>query len=216
VNFRRLRLGIGLAIGLSIATAAVGLAQTAPLPPPPAPSGAGTAAPVFTTPSATAAPSVVPTFFATAAPTIAPVATSSPAGPRRGRRAPGPAASGPSPSPAPSDTPEPPQFSTLDGIWEIELQPLGKRLATYSHLSIAITGAAINGYWEHDPHKTRSPMTGTFDGRLISMTVKLADGTTPSFSGYVENFADMVGIFKSSDKDVNGTAFTAQHRKKLK
>jgi hypothetical protein len=58
-------------------------------------------------------------------------------------------------------------------------------------------------------------MTGTFDGRLISMSVPMPDGSTTSFSGYVENFADMVGIFKVSDKD-NGTAFTAQHRKKQK
>jgi hypothetical protein len=92
---------------------------------------------------------------------------------------------------------------------------MGKRLALYSHISIATTGADIKGYWEHDPHKTRSPMTGTFDGRLISMTIELPDGSKPSFNGYVENFADMVGIFHASDTDA-GTAFTAQHRKKMK
>jgi hypothetical protein len=47
------------------------------------------------------------------------------------------------------------------------------------------------------------------------MDVTLPDGTTQSFSGYVENFADMVGLFRTSEKDA-GTAFTGQHRKKYK
>jgi len=150
-----------------------------------------------------------PSSPAGAAPT--PAASPS-AGPRRGRRAPGPASSA---GADPSATPEPPQFTTLDGIWEIEMQPLNKRLAIYSHLSVAVTGSTISGYWEHSPGRTKSKMTGTFDGRLISMDVTNADGTTSQFSGYVENFADMVGLFHAGDKDA-GMAFTAQHRKKLK
>jgi hypothetical protein len=210
VNVSPLRLGIAFAVILSVASATVGLAQTgsAPLPPPPTPSASG---------AATTAPAAAITPAPTAAPTLAPVATpfASPSGgPRRGRRAPGPAASS-SASAAPSDTPEPPQFTTLDGIWEVEMQPLGQRLARYSHIEITSTGADIKGYWEHDPHKTRSPMTGTFDGRLISMTIELPDGTKPSFSGYVESFGDMVGIYHATDTDA-GTAFTAQHRKKIK
>ena len=43
----------------------------------------------------------------------------------------------------------------------------------------------------------------------------MPNGTTTTFSGYVENFADMVGMFRTSDKDP-GTAFTAEHRKKMK
>lgn len=211
MNFSRLRLGIGFAVLLSVASATVGLAQTgpAPLPPPPTPSGAASAATAVPAPAVTAAPTAAPS----AAPSLTPVPTASPGGPRRGRRAPGPAASS-SASASPSETPEPPQFTTLDGIWEIELQPLGKRLATYSHISITTTGASIAGYWEHGGN-TRSPMTGTFDGRLITMTITLPDGTKPSFSGYVENFGDMVGLFHATDTDA-GTAFTAQHRKKLK
>jgi hypothetical protein len=58
-------------------------------------------------------------------------------------------------------------------------------------------------------------MTGTFDGRLISMSVTMPNGQTMTFNGYVETFADMVGLYKTSDKD-SGTAFTAQHRKKMK
>jgi hypothetical protein len=210
VNFSRLRLGIGFAVVLSVASATVGLAQTgsAPLPPPPVPTANG---------AATLPPAAAVTPGPTAAPTFAPTPTPVPSPserPRRGRRAPGPAASS-SASAAPSDTPEPPQFTTLDGIWEVEMQPLGQRLAIYSHIDITSTGADIKGYWEHDPHKTRSPMTGTFDGRLISMTIELPDGSKPTFSGYVESFGDMVGIYHATDTDA-GTAFTAQHRKKLK
>jgi hypothetical protein len=187
VNFSRLRLGIVLAAAFGIATAAAGLAQPGPSRPAP--------------------------LMVAQADSANPLATPS-AGPRRGRRAPNPNASG-SPSPAPSDTPEPPQFTTLDGIWEIELQPVGKRLATYWHLSVNTTGANIIGYFQTGRKKDKYPMTGTFDGRLISMTVTMPDGTTPTFTGYVESFGDMVGLYRTSDKD-SGTAFTGQHRKKLK
>jgi hypothetical protein len=196
VNFSRLRLVIGLAIVLGIATATAGFAQY----------NANPDAPIVP-PAATPVPNI--SAPPTAVPTPAPSG-----GPRRGRRAPSPASSG-SPAPNSSDTPEPPQFTTLDGVWEVEIQPLGRRLANYSHLGIISTGADVAGYYEHDPHKTRSPMKGTFDGRLISLQITMPDGSTASFTGYVENFADMVGIFRTSDKDT-GVAFTAEHRKKLK
>ena len=189
MNFSRLRLGIGFAVLLGIATATAGLAQYGSAP---------------QTPAAVVAQ----------VPTNTPSAQAS-AGPRRGRRAPGPAASG-SPSPGPSDTPQPPQFTTLDGVWEVEMQPLGRRLAVYSHLNITTTGATITGSWQNGSKKTTTlPMTGTFDGRLISMTVTMPNGTSSTFSGYVETFADMVGLYRTSDKDP-GMAFTAEHRKKLK
>jgi hypothetical protein len=190
VNFRRLYLGIVSAFVIAVATAAAGLGQTVLQPndelPQPLP--------------------------ATAAPVTPAPATS--AGPKRGHRTKAPDA-GPTPSAEPSDTPEPPQFSTLDGIWEVEMQPLGSRLARYSHLSISVTGSTISGYYEHAPGRTRSAMTGTFDGRLISMQITMPNGTTAQMSGYVESFADMVGLFHTSDTDP-GTAFTAQHRKKIK
>jgi hypothetical protein len=56
-------------------------------------------------------------------------------------------------------------------------------------------------------------MVGTFDGRLISMTVTLADGSTATFSGYVEDFDNMVGMYRLNGKDP-GTAFTGEHRKR--
>jgi len=185
VNFPRLRLGLGFALVFVVATATAGFAQSGLTP-------------------NDEIPQPLP---ATAAPTPS-------AGPHRGHRAPGPAASS-SASAEPSDTPEPPQFTTLDGVWEVEMQPLGRKLALYSHLSIATTGSTISGYYEHLPGKTRSAMTGTFDGRLISMNITMPDGTTTQFSGYVENFGDMVGLYRTGDKDP-GTAFTAQHRKKQK
>jgi len=141
---------------------------------------------------------------------------SPPPAPTRGRRRPNPNASGsPNPKASPSETPEPPQFNTLDGTWEIELQPLGQRLATYTHVYITATGANLTGYYLTTGDKTKKyPMSGSFDGRLISMTVALPTGAA-TFNGYVETFADMVGIYKKNDTDP-GTAFTAEHRKKNK
>ena len=205
MNFSRLRLGIGFAVVLGLATATAGLAQF----------GSNPEAPI---PVATAAPNVTaPPTAAPTTPATAETSSPTPSGrPRRGHRAPSPASSG-SPGPTPSDTPEPPQFTTLDGIWEIEMQPIGKRLATYSHLGITATGANVTGYWERDAKKKQLhvPLTGTFDGRLIALSATLPDGTTATFSGYVEGFSDMVGLFRTSDKDP-GTAFTAEHRKKLR
>jgi hypothetical protein len=186
VNFSRLRLGMGIVLLLGIVTATAGLPQIVP------PGG------------------VIDNNYSTPTPVPA-------GGPRRGKRAPGPEASGsPSAKASPSDTPEPPQFTTVDGIWEVEAQPLGKRLANYTHLSLNATGPNIIGYWQTGGVKApKFPVTGTFDGRLISLTATMADGSSASFSGYVENFGDMVGILRRSDKDP-GTAFTAEHRKKLK
>ena len=145
---------------------------------------------------------------------VSPAPTASPSpGPRRGKRAAG--QPGGVDTPPPTSTPEPPQFDTLDGIWEVELQPVGRRLATYTHLSITTTGANITGYVQAGPKSSKAPMTGTFDGRLISMTATMPDGSTATFNGYVETFADMVGLYRTSDKD-QGTAFTAEHRKRVK
>lgn len=185
MNFSRLRLGMGIVLLLGLVTATAGLPQIVP------PGGVQNG--IYNTP------------------------TPQPSGPTRGKRAPGPGASGsPTPRPSPSETPEPPQFTTIDGIWEVEAQPIGKRLATYTHLSLNSTGPNIIGYWQRGGRSApKYPVSGTFDGRLISLTVTMPDGSAATFSGYVENFGDMVGILRTSDKDP-GTAFTAEHRKKLK
>jgi len=185
VNLSRLRLAAGFVALTFVAMAAVGLAQSGPGPAPAADSGAG--------PAASASP-----------------------GPQRGKRAPKPSSSA-----GPSETPQPPQFTTLDGVWEIELQPLGKRLATYSHMTIATEGNTLSGHWLSSGVGKRhlfartSPMTGTFDGRLISMSVTLPNGNVATYSGYVDNFADIVGMYHANDEDP-GTAFTAEHRRKVK
>jgi hypothetical protein len=141
-----------------------------------------------------------------------PVPVPSPSGrPRRGRRA-GPAP-GSSPNATPTDTPEPPQYTTLEGSWEIELQPQFQRLADYSFMTIRVNGSNLTGAWVHGAKHTSSPMIGTFDGHLISMTVTLPDGSAANFAGYVEDFDNMVGMYRTSDRDP-GTAFTGQHRKK--
>ena len=233
MNFRRLRTGLGLVAFLTIATAGAGVAQlgtnpNAP-PPPPLPNinpNAGsqsTNAPVpgpSLSPNAVqsaivpAGPSPVPTALATAAPptvTGSPTPAPSPSGrPRRGRKA---APSG-TPSPEASDTPAPPEFKTLDGVWEIELQPIGHRLANYQHFSLVQTGSSLSGYWEHNPNRTKTPITGSFDGRLFQVNAAVTGGTV-NFSGYIENMADMVGMQHLTAGDA-GIAFTAQHRQKEK
>jgi hypothetical protein len=217
VNFRRLRTGLGLVAFLVVATAGAGIAQVganpnAP-PPPPLPSANATAtAPPTSAPTAgsTLAPVAVPP---TAAPATAATPTPFPSPssrPRRGHRS----APASSPSPDASDTPEPPQFQTLDGIWEVELQPLGHRLATYQHFMIVQQGSTLSGYWQHAPHQTKTPITGTFDGRLIQINAAVGNGTV-TFTGYVQNMGDMVGMQHLTAGDV-GIAFTAQHRKKDK
>ena len=105
----------------------------------------------------------------------------------------------------------------FSACWRSPAWPLGQRLANYTHVVIATTGANLTGTYLTAGAKgkgTKYPMTGSFDGRLISMTVSLPAGDA-TFNGYVETFADMVGIYKKNDADP-GTAFTAEHRKKVK
>lgn len=192
-----------LAVG-GTAVAAVGQsgpAGQATPPPPPPPNGnvatpgtlIGTPAPAAATPAA-------------ARPTATPAPTQAPGG-RRGRRA-----ATPEPAASASETPEPPQFSTMDGVWEVQLQPLGTARAIYSHLAIAQKGDQLSGTWLRE-NKQKLPFTGTFDGRLFKLTT--TDGkTTWTFSGYAENYSDMVGLMQTADPKDKGTPFTASHRKK--
>ena len=156
-------------------------------------------------PSAAAHPPV-PVQVAQLGATIPPAAT---AAPRRGRRA--PASPGPSPAASPTNSPVPAQFSTLDGIWEVEVQPVASR-TQYSHLKIVQNGNTVGGYWQHDPHLTRSAFTGTFDGRLFQFVIDLGGGKSATMSGYAENFSDFVGMLRMSDG--TATPFTAEHRRK--
>ncbi len=205
MNFRRLRTGLGLVAFFLVAAAGASVAQVgtnpnAPPPPPLPVINQNATNPSTSTPLPAAAPAV----------TAAPLASPSPAArPRRGHKAPAS-----TPSPDVTDTPAPPEFKTLDGIWEIELQPIGHRLANYQHFSIVQTGNTLSGYWEHDPNRTKSPITGTFDGRLIQISADVKGGTV-TFGGYVENMGDIVGMQHLAPGDV-GIAFTAQHRKKEK
>jgi hypothetical protein len=196
---------VGLAALALGGTAAAQVGQQAPStpPPPPPPNGSvatpgtliGTPAPAGTAP-ALAIPSASP--------------SPAPAG-RRGRRNATPA---PSPEASPSDTPEPPQFQTMDGVWEVQLQPPLTARAIYSHLYITQKGDQLTGTWVRD-NKTKVPFTGTFDGRLFKLN--LTDGkSTWTMAGYAENFGDMVGLLTTADPKDKGTPFTAAHRKKEK
>lgn len=240
MNYRQLALvGVAaLALGGTTAVAQVAQqsppsAQVTPAPPPP-PNGS------VSTPSTPVGASPAPAITIPPAPSQAPNAA--PAGGRRGRR--GAPASGASPAASPSETPEPPQFQTMDGVWEVQLQPMDRSGKTiYSHLYVKqATDGSLTGYWMR-ADKSRMNFTGTFDGRLFKIALTPA-GPDPSaapatakstgkgasspatpapwevpglaytMSGYAENFGDMVGILSSSDPKDKGTPFTASHRKK--
>ena len=174
--------------------------QATPPPPPPPNGNVATPGTLIGTPSPASTP-------AGAGPTVVPAASPAPAG-RRGRRS-----STPEPAASPSDTPEPPQFSTMDGVWEVQLQPLtGNGRAIYSHLFVTQKGDQLSGSWLRENNQ-RIPFSGTFDGRLFKLTS--TDGKiTWTFAGYAENFSDMVGLLQTADPKDKGTPFTASHRKK--
>ncbi len=205
------------AIGtVAFGTSAVSFAQTPPgaqgtPPPPPAPNSGPTSGPLIapsTPPTALPSSEAPPTSTpATATPAAAESNAPAPGG-RRGRRG----GSEASPGPSPTDTPEPPQFSTLDGVWEIAFQPLTGARTSYSHLYVTQSGNDLKGTWRRDG-KTIIPFTGTFDGRLLKLTA--TDGkSTFTFSGYEENYMDMVGMFSDGDPAHPGTPFTGAHRKR--
>lgn len=209
---------------VAFGTGAVSFAQSAPSaqatpPPPPVPNTQPTSGPLVSPstqptalPSDAAPPTTAPAATPSESPAATPTESPSPGG-RRGRRNSSNDA-GPSPAPSPTETPEPPQFATLDGVWEVAFQPLTGARAIYSHLYVTQDGNGLSGTWRKDG-KTVLPFTGTFDGRLLKLTV--TDGTaTYTFSGYEENFMDMVGLFTDGDPKHAGMPFTAGHRKRDK
>jgi hypothetical protein len=198
VPFLNLRtIGISV-IGLAaFVTASAGVAQQTlgPVPPPP-PSPIlqvtqqpAPAAPIYTPPPPNA-------------PIGRPAATQPPASGRI-RGTPRPGSSG--------ETPGPPQFTNLSGVWEIQLQPGGPQ-TVYSHfLMQQNSDNTITGYWEHG--KEKLPFNGTFDGRQFRLTV--ADGKLQeTFAGYEDNFSDMVGLVDMGSGK-QPVAFTASHRAKV-
>ncbi|MDB5040030.1 MAG: hypothetical protein JWN27_756 [Candidatus Eremiobacteraeota bacterium] len=203
MNLRQLAL-VGLAALAVGGTAAAQVAQPVQVaqatpPPPPSPGRAAT-------PSGSAAPA--PALTLAPAPSASPSAAPAPAG-RRGRKA-----GSPEPNASPSDTPEPPQFQTMDGVWEVVVQPMAVFRPIYSHFYITQKGDQITGTWVRDNNQ-KVPITGTFDGRLFTLTG--TDGkTTWTMKGYAENFGDMVGLLTTADPKDKGTPFTAAHRKKEK
>ena len=210
MNLRQIALvGVAaLALGGTAAAQAVpgpaGQAAQVTPPPPPAPNSANAPTP------GTLIGTPVP---ATPAPLASPSASASPApAGRRGRRG----ADAPSPQASASESPEPPQFSTMDGVWELQVQPLNGQRTVYSHLYVTQKGDALSGTWLRGD-KVKVPFTGTFDGRLFKLTATGTDAakSTWTLSGYAENFSDMVGLLiVAADKNDKGTPFTASHRKK--
>ncbi len=184
-------LAFGGVLLISLLSLADAGAQQQSVPPTPAPA----------LPTPTAAPTFNPTF----SPTVSPA----PRG--RSRRNASPS---PSPASSPSETPAPPQFTTLEGVWEVELQT--RAHTYYSHFTLRQSGAQgadVSGIWDQggNPDK-KIPLTGTFDGRLFKFTATLKENEY-TFTGYVENYSDIVGMVSDGKNDL---PFTAQHRKKEK
>jgi len=207
-------LALGALAAFALATGTTSLAQTTPAPatpptpPPPAsPNNGATQAPIVTVPGTTP----TPTATDLSAPTPVPSLLPAPGG-RRGR---GGKPKG-TPAPDPSDTPEPSQFSSLDGVWEIEGQPFGQRQAVYSHLNLMQKDQVLSGTWKRDD-KQLIPVTGSFDGRVFHLTATdTATKTVYTLQGYVENYMDMVGRVSADSTTFSPLNFTAQHRKKTK
>jgi hypothetical protein len=212
LNPRLLALG-ALAV-FAIATGTTSLAQTTPAPAapptPPAPAtpiNSPTQAPLLTVPGTTPTPTATDLTAPTPVPSLTPVPT------RKGR---GGLKAKPSPSPDASETPEPAQFSNLDGVWEIEGQPFGQRNAVYSHLNLVQKDQVLSGTWKRDDKHTL-PVTGTFDGRVFHLTATDSNTKTVyTLQGYVENFSDMVGRVSADSTTFTPLNFTGQHRKKSK
>jgi hypothetical protein len=158
---------------------------------------------------ATAPPAPGPAPSASAGVQI-PLPTAAP----RGRR--GSAQSSPAPSGTPRGLPAPPQYTTLDGVWEVEVQT--RAMTYYTHFDLRQSGAGdagsdVAGMWDWGgkPDK-KYPLKGTFDGRLFKFTV--TDGKKDwTFTGYIENYSDIVGMVSDG---TTSSPFTAQHRKKEK
>jgi hypothetical protein len=201
LNLRQLAL-VGLAALALCGTAAAQQDQapsSAVTPPPPPPPNGNVATPG----------TLLGTPFPAATSTAPALTTASPAPSRRGRRRPEA-----SPEASPSDTPEPPQFSTMDGVWEVAVQPLNGARTVYSHLYVTQQGEDLSGTWAHGNNE-KTPFTGTFDGRLFKLTLKDAKSSW-TMAGYAENFSDMVGLLTTANPKDTGTPFTADHRKKEK
>ena len=136
-------------------------------------------------------------------PTASPAPTPSP--PQRGRARPLPTATAQR-TPEPTPTPTSPAFASLDGTWEVQVQ-YGDH-TTYSYFDLTQSAATLAGDWRYEGKKY--VLDGTYDGRLIKMTVKFPQKTV-TLSGYVENATDMVGLVDFADGKQT-IAFTAEHR----
>ena len=189
---RSLSVALAAAFAGAAALAGAGVNAQAPTPPPP-PLPSSSPVPQAGSPQPAPTVSVTPL----------PVVTIPPTG-GRGRRGRPQASS--TTSPAPTATPTSPAFATLDGTWEMQVQYTDR--TTYSYLVLRQKASTLTGFWRQG--KVETPLEGTYDGRLIRLTVKLPTGEV-SFSGYVENASDMVGEVDFGGK-TGQIAFTAEHR----
>jgi hypothetical protein len=146
----------------------------------------------------------------TPTPLMEPTATPTPA-PRRGHHRGASPSSSSTPGPEPTATPTSPAFSTLDGVWEVQVQSIAG--TSYSHFALHQDGSTISGTWQNSGKQW--PISGTYDGRLFRLVITTAPNETLNLTGYIENSTDMVGIVDNGKGEVpyhNPLAFTAEHR----
>lgn len=199
--------GVAVVLAAGLAGTAAGLAQVQPSGPVPPPPPTPIVNPVPTPPGGTIPATAAPTLAPNIVPTLPPPATPPPGerGRRRGEGAPVSRSSA-----KPGATPAPPQFTNLNGVWEVQVQPGARTF--YSHLYLKQNADnTLTGYWETDK-KEKLPISGSFDGKQFKITAQ--DGKTQdTFAGYEDNFSDMVGLLEMADAK-QPVAFTAAHRAK--
>ena len=129
----------------------------------------------------------------------------------------------PLPKPAPSAaatikipakaTPAPPKDTTpprvgISGVWEIQIQRLTG--VTYTHFKIDQKDNVLTGQYL-DTDGKKYPLFGSIDGKTVRVVVSLPNGTTLTFTGTHEAFADMIGMLALSNESI---PFTAAYRPK--
>ncbi len=100
----------------------------------------------------------------------------------------------------------------IDGVWEVAIQQPDKTVYTHfklKQLANAST-ATLTGVYMDNNGKI-FPASGKVEGKNVTLTVTLKDGTALVFDGTLDGTTDMIGMLTMGD---NRIAFTAGYRPK--
>ena len=101
-------------------------------------------------------------------------------------------------------TPAPITYNTIDGIWEVQLQPGSQTI--YSHFNLLTSAAGVSGSWNRN--NVLTPLSGNQTGDRFGFSGTDAKGQFV-MTGYIENSATMIGEVTRGQQM---TAFTATHQ----